>query len=73
MPYLYQTIEGEAAQAFAQKRPPFGVGLTPEEAASITKVEHIASSFKDPGNDWNRFDCFDQSGKKLFSRQFDGY
>lgn len=73
MPYTHSTFTDEKARDFAVQPAPMGLGLTAEQASGVAKVVWIASSFTDPGDDWNRFDCYDSTGKLIARRHFNGY
>jgi len=73
VPYLYAIHKGAQARSVATRKPPFGLGMTDEQAKDIESIKHIASSFTDPGEDWNEFQCFDAGGKLVARRRMGGY
>ena len=76
MAYNGTLFEGERAREVAVAENlnwTDGLGLSDELEKKVESIQIVHSSFKDPGPDWNRFDYFDASGKKLGSIQKAGF
>jgi hypothetical protein len=69
MPYISDTKTGEAMVELATRKPPFGMGCTPEEVKGAVKLQVLSSSFSDPGEDWNQFQLIYEDGTMLVANQ----
>jgi len=72
MSYLLETIEGESLHTKAAENPPMGPGFSVDQLVGAEKMEIIASSFDDPGEDWNEFRLIDESGATLATKRVAG-
>jgi len=73
MPHDIEAYEGGRAQEEAGRTDRLGAQCPQALVGKVHRVVLVGSSFSDPGDDWTRWDCFDQDGVKVHSRTVPGY
>lgn len=73
MPYLIDTVQGDALASAATRTPPCGPGFTAADLAAASTLQIWGSSFNDPGEDWCEYRLFDAQGRQIGSRRLGGY